>query len=228
MMMRAEALFDGIRAVVFDFDGVILESTNIKTEAFLELFADYPEHQEAILQFHLNNLGISRYVKFRYVVEELMGRPYTSQDQDELGAAFSALVLEKVLCCPFVPGARETLQAMCGQLPVFVASGTPQAELEHIVAVRELRHYFVEVWGTPHKKAEILQDILARYGWRPQQVLMIGDGMSDYQAAVTAGTRFVARETADQSWAGMEVVRVGDLRPLTQLLGLNQLLVKSV
>jgi phosphoglycolate phosphatase-like HAD superfamily hydrolase len=221
-MTKLEELFDGVQAVVFDFDGVILESANIKTEAFLELFADYPEHQAAVLQFHLNNLGISRYVKFRYVVEELVGRPYTASDQEQLGAAFSDLVLEKILCCPFVPGALETLQALQGCLPAFVASGTPQAELEHIVAERGLGEYFLEVAGTPRKKAEILEDILHRYGWRPPEMLMIGDGLSDYQAAVAPGCRFVARETADQSWAGMDVVRVGDLRPLPYLFRLNQ------
>ena len=36
------------KAVIFDFDGVILESSNIKTEACLELFEDYPEHRAAI------------------------------------------------------------------------------------------------------------------------------------------------------------------------------------
>lgn len=217
-MTQLEVLFCGIRAVVFDFDGVILESGNIKTEAFLELFADYPEHREAVLQFHLQNVGVSRYVKFQYVYEELLARPYTDEDAKQLGDAFSALVLEKILRCPFVPGALETLQAMQGQIPAFVASGTPQAELDFIVAERGLKSYFTEVWGTPRKKVAILQDILERYGWQPQELLMVGDGMSDYQAAVSTGTRFVARQTADQSWAGVDVVRVDDLTLLSDVM----------
>ncbi|GAF78578.1 unnamed protein product, partial [marine sediment metagenome] len=32
-----------IKAIIFDFDGVIVESSDIKTEAFRELFQDYPQ-----------------------------------------------------------------------------------------------------------------------------------------------------------------------------------------
>ena len=46
-----------VRAVVFDFDGVIIESGDIKTEAFLELFAAYPEHLPAIKRHHLDHLA---------------------------------------------------------------------------------------------------------------------------------------------------------------------------
>src|SRR5690606_22889470 len=42
-------------AVIFDFDGVILESVKVKTDAFKELFSDYPEHLEAIVAYHENN-----------------------------------------------------------------------------------------------------------------------------------------------------------------------------
>jgi phosphoglycolate phosphatase-like HAD superfamily hydrolase len=213
-MIELKQLMCGLRAVVFDFDGVILESGNIKTEAFLELFADRPEHREAVLAFHLANLGVSRYVKFRYVVEELWQRPYTPQIEHDLGAAFEGLVLEKVLRCPFVHGAAETLAAMQGRLPAFVASGTPQAELDFIVNKRDLRGCFQEVWGTPRTKPDILRDILQRYGWQPKEVLMVGDGLSDYQAAQATGTHFLARATPDQSWTGLDVICLPDLRPL--------------
>lgn len=218
MMTELEQLFCGLRAVVFDFDGVILESGNIKTEAFLELFADYPQHQEAVLAFHLANLGVSRYVKFQYVYERLLERPYTAADQTQLDASFSTLVLAKILCCPFVPGALETLQTLRGRAPLFVASGTPQAELEYIVAERGLNPYFVEVWGTPRQKADILRDIMERFAWQPQEVLMVGDGLSDYQAAQAVGTRFLARLTPEQQaeWDRLEVVGVDDLTGLVQ------------
>ncbi|MCL4263412.1 MAG: HAD hydrolase-like protein [Anaerolineae bacterium] len=222
-MQELEQLCHGLRAVVFDFDGVILESGHIKTEAFLELFADWPEHREAVLAFHLANLGVSRYVKFRYVVEALWQRPYTPQDEAALGAAFEGLVLDKVLRCPFVPGAAETLAAIQGRLPAFVASGTPQAELDFIVTRRDLRGSFQEVWGTPCTKPDILGDIVARYGWQPDEVLMVGDGLSDYQAAQAVGTRFLARLTPEQQaeWDKLDVVGVDDLRGLAQVVGVD-------
>ena len=60
-----------IKAIIFDFDGVICESVNVKTIAFKKLFADYPEHQDRIVEYHLVNGGISRYEKLRILQSTL-------------------------------------------------------------------------------------------------------------------------------------------------------------
>ena len=205
-----------VKSIIFDFDGVILESGNIKTEAFLEVFADFPQHQQAILHHHLENLSVSRYDKFAWIYRELLGQVYTPTEQERLGDAFSTIVLDKILACPFVPGALETLEALQGMYPMFVASGTPQEELELIVRERGLDRYFVEVWGTPLKKVEIIRDILARFNLRREEVLFVGDGVSDYQAATETGLIFLARDTPDQhhKWLELQVPRVPDLRGL--------------
>lgn len=53
-----------IRAIVLDFDGVIVESLDIKTRAFRDLFSDYPQHLDKIMSYHLAHNAISRYIKF--------------------------------------------------------------------------------------------------------------------------------------------------------------------
>jgi phosphoglycolate phosphatase-like HAD superfamily hydrolase len=213
-------MIDDIQAIIFDFDGVILESADIKTGAFVELFADYPQHQPAILRHHLDNLGISRYTKFEWIYRELLQRPYGEVEQAKLGQEFSAIVMDRILRCPAVPGALEALEALHGRLPLFVASGTPQEELAHILQQRDLAGYFTEALGTPRNKREIISDILARYGWRPEQVLMVGDGMSDYQAAAAVGLPFWARITAGcrDQWAALGVVGAADLHCLMSVI----------
>jgi phosphoglycolate phosphatase-like HAD superfamily hydrolase len=218
-------LLHGIRAIVFDFDGVILESGNIKTEAFLELFADYPHFQAAILQYHLNNLGVSRYEKFDWIYRELLQRPLPTAEREQLGCRFSEIVLDKILACPLVPGALDALKLFHGIYPLFVASGTPHEELEMIVRRRNLTDYFTGVWGTPRKKVDIIRSVLNRYEWRPEQLLMVGDGTSDYQAAEAAGVAFVARDTPEQTerWREWQVRRIADLRELPALLEMPML-----
>jgi len=184
-----------IKAVVFDFDGVILESADIKTDAFVELFDAHPEHLEAIRAHHLKNLGISRYEKFRWIYANLFRQELTEEQSQALGRGFSDLVFEKVLACPFVPGALETLRRLHGELPLYVASGTPHEELLRIVERRELGGFFEEVHGSPRKKASVLAAVAERHGLRPEEVVMVGDGESDYRAACAAGTRFYARRT---------------------------------
>ncbi len=184
-----------IGAVVFDFDGVIVESGDIKTDAFVELFADRPEHFEAIRTHHLANVGISRYEKFRWIYANLFHEPLSDEQSAELGERFSALVLDKVLASPFVPGALEVLQELHGRLPLYVASGTPEPELLHIVAARELAGFFEGVHGSPTNKADVLRRVAARHELAPAEVLMVGDGESDHRAARAAHTSFYARRT---------------------------------
>jgi phosphoglycolate phosphatase-like HAD superfamily hydrolase len=216
------------KAVIFDFDGVILESVDIKTEAFLLLFADFPQHREAILRYHLENVGISRYRKFEWIYSELLERQIDEAESRRLGEAFSEIVLGQILMCPFVPGARELLEALHKRALLFVASGTPQEELERVVDARGLRSFFTEVWGTPPGKPEIIRDILARFELAQEDVFFVGDGLSDYKAAAETGVGFVARDTArGVDWESLGAVAVPDLTAARRHLGLHELMLSS-
>jgi len=204
---------DSLRAIVFDFDGVILESANIKTEAFLELYADYPDKLTAIRDYHIAQAGISRYVKFEHIQRNILGLPYTEEIRKRVSAEFERLTRERILRCPQVPGAEDLIRWLRGRALRIVGSGTPQAELELIVAERGMGDWFEEVWGTPLVKADILRDVMARYALSPQNVLMVGDGMSDYQAAVETGTPFLARETETH----FDKLAVDKVRDMTEM-----------
>jgi phosphoglycolate phosphatase-like HAD superfamily hydrolase len=209
------------RVVVFDFDGVILESGDIKTEAFLELFAEHEEHRAAIRRHHLENLGLSRFKKFEWIYQHLLGRQLAAVERQELGERFSRIVFEKVCCAPFVPGARESLEALAAaRVPLIVASGTPQDELERIIKARGLEALFAEVYGTPNEKPEVLRGVIARYGCTASEIVFIGDGTSDADAAASVGVPFLARRTPElaEHWARVGARCVDDLRDLERRL----------
>lgn len=201
---------DSLHAIVFDFNGVILKSADIKTQAFMALYAAYPEKLPAIREYHLSHAGISRYVKFEYFQKEILGLSYTEEDRVRLSAEFERLTNEEILRCPEVAGAEQLLRRLDGRVLRIVASGTPHEELEKIVADRGMGSWFDEIWGTPRTKPEILLDVLARHGLDAGSVLMVGDGLSDYQAAREAGVRFLAREK-DAIFMELDVEKVRDL-----------------
>ncbi len=207
-------------ALAFDFDGVVVESTDIKAEAFLELFVDHPQHHPAILAHHLDHLGISRYRKFEWIYRELLGRPLGAAESKRLGRRYSRLVVDRTVRCPLVPGALECLREVAGRLPVFLVSGTPDAELRTIVERRELTGYFRAVHGGPRSKESILSEILTRQRLSAARLLVVGDGLSDLRAARAVGARFLARRTPGRyrnRWpAGVEVI--ADLHPLRRAL----------
>lgn len=205
-----------LKAVVFDFDGVILESVDIKTRAFRILFQDHGAHLKRIVQLHRDNAGLSRYEKFQIIYRDFLKRPLPDEEVRRLDRAFSGLVVAEILACPLVPGAQEFLSHAVLQWPLFVVSGTPQAELLEIVRRRGLDRYFRRVYGSPRSKEVLLHEILTDNGWSAEDLVFVGDGLTDYRAAAAVGIPFVARVANNVSTLFPSSVQwtVTDLRDL--------------
>lgn len=183
-----------IKAIVFDFDGVITESMDIKTQAFAHLFRNYSEDiVKKVIKLHLDNGGMSRYKKFRIIYREYLNRHLNTDEEERLGRKFSEFCFSKLITCPYVKGAREFLEANYDKYMLFIVSGTPHDEINHLVNRRQLRKYFKGVWGTPGTKSELLKMILERYDLKPSQVVFVGDAPTDYGGAKDQGIRFIAR-----------------------------------
>jgi phosphoglycolate phosphatase-like HAD superfamily hydrolase len=213
---------NAVRSIVLDFDGVVLESVDVKRRAFLEVYADHPEHAAAIERLHLENAGMSRYEKFVRIHEELLGRPCPEEEQRRLGERFSEIVYREILICPFVHGAPEFLDWAVAQYDLHVASATPHEEIRDIVARRGLDGSFSSVWGSPHAKADILRMLRDERGHETGELVYVGDALSDYRAAREAEVPFIGRRTREHPAAFPEdgvVCVVDDLAELVDRWG---------
>ena len=191
------------QAIIFDFDGVLVESGDIKTQAFADLYQSYGKTiVNEVVRYHKLNGGLSRYKKFRYFQQYLLKKPpLTQNDEKELDKSFSELVVEAVINSDPVPGADEFVRIEASRIPLFIASGTPETELNTIVTRRGLGSYFTEVRGSPKLKKTLISEILSAHDLTPEHVLMIGDALIDYQSAKVNHVSFLGR------------VRIGDKNP---------------
>jgi phosphoglycolate phosphatase-like HAD superfamily hydrolase len=180
-----------MRGILLDFDGVVLESVAVKTRAFARLFERWPEHQQAIVDFHLKHGGVSRYEKFRYFYRTLLQEPLGPELEADLDRQLGALIADEMMACPFVPGALEFLEYFGPRLPIDVVSGTPEGELRRIVEDRGLARWFRGVYGSPASKRTIVEGLMAPEC--PAEWIMVGDAMTDWEAASAVGVPFVAR-----------------------------------
>jgi len=180
--------------IVFDCDGVILESMDIKTRAFRRIGEEISdEAAEGIAVYHNQNGGISRFRKFEWLYATYKGRMITEEETEALNEQFKKIALEEVACCPLVPGVQSVLDCWHGRLPMYVASGAPEEELRVILQNRGLSKYFAGVHGSPATKVQLLRDIVQHAGVNPWNTVMIGDSRTDQYAAEAVGTRFYGR-----------------------------------
>ncbi len=182
-----------IKALIFDFDGVLVESVDVKTEAFMVLFKGCPKHLKEIQEYHLRNGGISRSEKIQYFYKNILKQSLSDNKLKELCSQFHRLVIDKVVAAPFVMGAEELLQKCLGRYRMYVVSGTPQDELKEVVKLRNLEKYFKGIFGSPAKKEKLVQEIMNRNHFDPSEIVFIGDSITDFNAAKETGVYFAAR-----------------------------------
>ncbi|WP_425406091.1 HAD family hydrolase [Hwanghaeella sp.] len=187
-----------VDAVVFDFDGVVVDSVELKVEAFRDMYREYgADVMDAVEAYQRYHGGMSRMKKFAYFEAELIGRPADQARIDELCAAYSALVEEKVCICPLIAGAEAFLETFACRIPFYVISGTPEAELNRIADRRGVSKYFRRLRGSPMSKEEGIEEFLSDGPYSRDRVVMIGDAITDYDAAVATRIGFVGISPPD-------------------------------
>lgn len=210
-----------IKAVIFDFDGVLVESLDIKEVAFARLFESEGETVvSSVIEYHRAHGGVSRYDKFRYFYREILKRELSEVRFQELCSRFSELVLEEVVKCPFVPGATEFLNAFAHTLPCYITSATPESELSEILLRRGMTGFFRRVFGAPTSKADAVSAILAETGFMRHEAVYVGDALADYEAAKTNGVNFIARCVQENyMFNAVDCPKLADLTQLHAMLG---------
>ncbi|WP_136799643.1 MULTISPECIES: HAD family hydrolase [Desulfosediminicola] len=212
-MMISEQL----QAIFFDFDGVLVDSTELKTQAFYTLFKEYPlQAVEEVVAYHRQHGGVSRVLKIRYAFESILKLPLKEAHLRELAKRYEDLVIQQVISAPWISGARETLGTLTGKYPLFLISGTPQPELRHIIDNRNMSHYFREVLGSPTTKIEHLRRLLSEYSLEPQRCIFVGDAHTDMCAAETHTIPFIGIRSEYQFPDG--ITTLPDCRKLPELL----------
>ena len=211
-----------IKAIIFDFDGVLVESVDIKTNAFRNLFSFSPQVDE-IVQYHIDNAGIPRFEKFRHIYKNILCEELTDERFYELSDQFSSLVIDAVVKAPCVPGASGFLKKIWKTIPIFVISATPESELMEIIRRRNMGCYFRGILGSPAKKADNIGALIKKEHLDPKRTIYVGDAVNDLNAALEAGVRFVGRIRPAISdpflgCAGVEKT-VSDLADLSQYIG---------
>ncbi|CAA7621742.1 HAD family hydrolase [Magnetospirillum sp. UT-4] len=199
-----------------DFDGVILESVDVKDQAYGRLFEGIGDDvRDRILVEHRSTPGVPRPEKVRRLYRLAFGRQAEDAEADRLVARYAGLVAAGMRASPPVPGFMALAQSC--DLPLYVVTAAPEDEVRGIVAERGWSGMFRDVMGAPRAKSDLLRDVCRRENVAPADILFVGDRPNDHRAAVEVGAAFIGRvPSGAPSPFPADVTVVPDL---TRLLG---------
>ena len=193
-MNKNTTYIDGFQALLLDFDGVLAESMNVKTEAFIHLFEPFGEKiVKKVVNHHKKHGGISRYKKIKYYYKKYLDTLLSDNELDAIAQKFSDIVVTRVIESDWVNGAKEFLEKYHSNIDLYVITGTPQKEMELIIKKRCMEKYFKGVYGTPDTKPILAKKIIEKNKYEPNKVLYIGDCLSDYYDAQKTNIPFLGR-----------------------------------
>lgn len=212
-----------IKVIVFDFDGVLVDSNPLKDKAWFTIFNNHPKIPRHIVADVLSRNKDTRFDILRAIFERAGFPKEEMQKHIEAHALrFDALVQDWIAKQGLIHGVASTLADFSKRFRMYINSGTPHASLKMSVERLGIKHYFQGIYGSPSKKEENLKTILDREKISGKEAVVIGDAEEDYRSACSQGAFFIAVASGFYDWGSKRDFPIMPSIDLSRLLFLFQ------
>lgn len=175
-----------MKNILWDFDGVILNSMEVRDFGFTEIFKQFSEDQvNQLIKYHRANGGLSRYVKIRYFFESILNRSINDEEVNHFASQFSEIMrVELIHPKNLIHDALNYIKHNYKTHNFHIVSGSDQEELRFLCEELKLSTYFLSIHGSPTSKGTLVEQLLNRHGYLKNITCLIGDSINDYDAAI--------------------------------------------
>lgn len=173
-----------MKTILWDFDGVILNSMTVRDWGFLEIFKDFSKEQvELLINYHRINGGLSRYVKIRYFYEVILEKTISDEKVLEYAEMFSVLMKQELVNTNNLINDSVTfIKQNFTKYNFHIVSGSDQKELRFLCKELDLDSYFISIHGSPTPKNQLVKELLEKHHYNKNFTCLIGDSINDFQA----------------------------------------------
>lgn len=186
-------IFNEIKTIIFDFDGVIIDSMEVRDYGFRKIFEKYSENKvEELIKYHRENGGLSRFHKIKHFYNNIINSNIEDDDVMNYANKFSLimrdeLVKEKYLIKEWANFIRENKN----KYTMHIASGSEEKELRYLCENLGISKYFNSIHGSPTHKNELVKQIIESNNYNKENIVLIGDSINDYEAARINNIKFI-------------------------------------
>jgi len=194
--------------ILWDFDGVIMDSMPIRDRGFIEVLKSFPEEQvNELVAYHQKNGGLSRYVKFRYFYEQILKESITDEQVNDLALKFSEIMLSLLIDeALLIRDSVDFILSKGRNFNMHIVSGSDGKELNHICKELNLSQYFISIHGSPTPKTQLVKELMEKHGYNKNETVLIGDSFNDYDAATKNGIHFIGYNNEELKSVGNHYV----------------------
>ena len=187
------------KLMIFDYDGIIANSVDIKTRVFKQMYKSYGYHiVTKVTKYHLENGGVNRMDKFKYFHKNFLKKNLNNYELKKLSLQFSNLVFKKIINSPNIFGVKAILNYFQDSKILAVNSATPIKELIKIIEKRGEFFFFDSICGFPYNKQKNLKILLKKHNIKNKDAIFFGDSLQDYLSAKKMNIDFV--------WVGKSII----------------------
>lgn len=177
--------FNKYEVIIFDFDGVILDSMSVRDSGFRNIFSEFDKDAvEKLVKYNRKNGGLSRFHKIKYFYEEIL-KLDIDEDLVNIYAEKFTEIMKRELVNPqyIIKDAIGFINNNKDIKKMYIASGSENKELNYLCKELGISDYFIEIYGSPTHKNEIVKNILENNKYDISKAVLIGDSINDYEAA---------------------------------------------
>ena len=174
-----------IKNILFDFDGVILDSMPIRDYGFKEIFKDFDDDLvNKLLEYHNQNGGLSRYVKIKYFYNKLLKQEISEDKIINYADNFSKIMKIKLVDKRYlIADTLKFIKESYKKYNLHIVSGSDEKELQYLCKELGIDSFFQSVNGSPTHKNILVENVLATNRYIESETILIGDSVNDYDAA---------------------------------------------
>lgn len=192
-------ILDKYNTILWDFDGVILNSDKIRTDGFKHIFRSYGKKAvRTIVAYHKRNGGLSRYNKINYFFEEVLMKKVSKIEIQSFANKYSDYCFDR-LCDSnlLINDSLEFIKENERKFNFHIVSASDQKELIRICKNHQIETYFKSILGSPIRKSENIKCILNDYDYSIENCCLIGDSFNDRDAALENSIDFFGYNNSD-------------------------------